>query len=181
MASNSDINLLAVKTNKIINLSGIEKEFKRVSYFLLILLIFTGIGTAIFFTIAKNQQQSLLREKESLISIIKNDLIKEGLYLSVKERVAVAGNVTKILKPWDKAIEYALDLASPPDLSSISLDENQLITLQINAGSIDTALEIINSLSKMFSDKKIINPRLVSLSLGGDEKVALSVAYTVRF
>lgn len=171
------INLLRAKTGHSAEFDVIAVNLRRVGVLTTLLVIVLGILLGSGYTVLRMQLLSLAEQKKQLITELTGKARKETLLLVLKNQIGLTKKVLETQKPWGAVAESVFRIASPPALSSFILDEKQEMTMQIQAGSIEEAADIIGRTMKEFSQNHINNPMLQQLSFSGKGKVEMTLSF----
>ncbi len=177
MVESGHINLLRAKTGHSAEFDVIAVNLRRVGVLTTLLVIVLGILLGSGYTVLRMQLLSLTEQKKQLITELTGKARKETLLLVLKNQIGLTKKVLETQKPWGAVTESVFRIASPPALASFILDDKQEMTMQIRAGSIEEAADIIGRTMKEFSQNHIKNPTLQQLSFSGKGNVEMTLSF----
>ena len=177
----SDINLLKAKTMLTPQLVAIEGQLRIVSLVLLILLFSTGLFFGVGYVIFRRQHENLSAQKQSLISAITRELRKEGLYASMRDRLAIAGRIVENQRSWVNIMDLINRVTSTGSQTSFTLGENDDVSLNIESDTLEETFGIIDRVLAEVSQRTMVNPVLQSVLYKEDGTVFLSLTFTPVF
>lgn len=181
MVTSNNINLLQSKAGLPPQIVALEKKLRLAGYFALAILIFLGVSTAISYFYLQNQKNTLTGEKTKLTRRIDEQKQKEGLLLSVRQRLATTDKILINQSPWAQTLEMAANIALPPKLNAIAIDEQNKTSLTLEADSLEETLEMVNTLINTAQQKRLQNPELVSLQLDKNGEVQITLSFIPVF
>jgi hypothetical protein len=88
---------------------------------------------------------------------------KEALLRALKNRIPLVNIAIKNQYPWDKIMDTAVSVVTPPQLQSLTVDASNMVTLGISVGSLEEIHEIINKTEQLSEAKRIRNSHIRSL------------------
>ncbi|MFZ2024962.1 MAG: hypothetical protein WAV51_01590 [Microgenomates group bacterium] len=178
MESNS-INLFQNQVVYSPKLALIERFLRTARYIFLSFVFGVGIITLIVYFVFQLQHQSLDTKREELYTIVKNDVTKEALLLSLRSRVSALKKIMTYQISIAPYIDTTLLIAVPPRLTSFSLGEANSIHIGVEAATVEEAITVMETVIQLTNDNKIKNPTVTSILLNKDATVTLGFTYTV--
>ena len=173
MTSVGDINLLKTKSPLSPRSEAIELQLRSSSMWGLILFVAIGVLAGGWFLIMQLRLNSLKSARSQLVKQIAAESQKEGLLLTVKDRVAVAEKVLATQTLWPPVFDKVVALAQPPILTAITNDEQQRINMAVGARSLDEALNVTSALIAIAEDKQVRLPQLKGLTVDREGNIRL--------
>ncbi len=122
---------------------------------------------------------SATREKDRLISGLKQYESKESKYFLLKNRLSYIEKILTSQDPFTSHLDTAMQIAVPPNLTSFSLTDKRQVQIQVVVGSTSEGRAVIDKIHSLVAEKRIINPSLTSAAMDGSGGVKLGVLYTV--
>lgn len=172
-----DINLLKSRSSLSPQLQAIQEQIRWLGFGSIIFVIVACIVVGVTYVILLQQRQALDARRQQVLSAIANESLKEGLYFSLKQRLPVADKALATQRPWGPLFEAITTIAVPPQLSSVTVDDQNVVVLTIRATSIDETANAVNAVVGLVQERKVRNPQLVGLQLMKDGAVQLSLSF----
>lgn len=123
----------------------------------------------------------LVETKQTEMAKVSSQKSKEGIYISIQDRTKVISSVLASQRPWTKVLDRVSSFVSPPELTSVSVDDQNKMVLSISSSSLESVLTIVNAVIAEAQAKHFINPQLLSLQIGTNGTVQLSIAFLALF
>ncbi len=170
------INLIQTKPETSAQTGVVTVFFWRLSLWVLAIFIVSGILAGGVYSYLKIQYDRLATARQELSQIITQNALKEGLLFSIKQRTALITKIMGIQQPVGRVFDMLTSFIPPGQMSDVSVDDKNNVTLSIRAASIDEVISITDVLIKQATAKQIRAPQLISLKFGttGDIDVGLS-------
>lgn len=166
MAANQHtINLIHTQANTSPELEAIDTSVRKAAIVALIGFVCVAIITASVYLLYYYKQNKMEGEKTELISRVNSLKNKEAYLLAIKDRTKTVEKVLGNQKPWIQMLVLVNAFASPPALSSITVDEQDKVALIIKTESMEDILRIVDTLRQQVAANKIKNPQLVSFQI----------------
>ncbi|MFZ5845381.1 MAG: hypothetical protein ACOY0S_02830, partial [Patescibacteria group bacterium] len=137
MAQSGNINLLKPETGPTTLLALSAEKWRLVSYLGLFLVVVVGLVAAGVYFLFKTQKEALEDSRMQAVRRINAQKDKEGFLLTLHERLSLIEKALASQRPWAQALETAGQIALPPKLASISVDDDSRVTLTIEAESLE--------------------------------------------
>lgn len=173
----SDINLIKAHTEFSPELITIERRLKTASFIAIMSLLVGGllVGGTYFFLQAR--LESLKQEEHRLMDSLSRTSQKEGLYLSLKDRVSLVSKV--VAQQISQAdVLPILGRIAPPgqSVAGFSVDEKRSVSVGIVATSVEDLAASVTRVVEEAKSQHIRNPVLegVTLTKEGAFRMALS-------
>lgn len=179
--NSSDINLLKAKTLLPPQLMAIEGQLRTVSVVLLVTLLLTGLFFGVGYVILRRQYTIVLTQKQTLMTAIGGQLRKEGLYMSLKDRIAITGRVIDGQRSWLGVLDLIDRVTASGKRTSFSVTENDPVSLTMTSGTLEDTFRVVERILAEVSNKTIANPILESVQYQKDGTVNLSVTFAPIF
>lgn len=175
------INLINTKTGLSPQFALIEASLRRASVVAIVIFLFLGFlvgGLYMYFSSQKKSLELSRNELRNEVAAAKNS---EGLLTSIKDRTRIVERAMASQRPWAKTLNLLGEIAAPPALVSVSVNEEANIETTLQANSIDELVSPVNTLISKALEGKIRNPILRSVQFGKDGIVAISVTFGMVF
>lgn len=179
--SPNTINLIRTKTSSSPQMEAIEASLKKSSYIGLALFLGVSVILALLYGLFYFENGNLQKQKTQLIADINSQKSKEGLLLAIKDRTKTVEKAMATQKPWTETLDLVSTFATPPLLSTISVDEQNKVTLSVKADSLDDLLTMVNTIITHTKEDKIRNPQLLSFQVGKTGQVELTISFFALF
>jgi len=177
MYETDSINLLRTKTGISPKLTAIGKELKVVSIILSTTVVVFGLLTAVaYFILNKNYQEHVGVKKQMEASIV-SESKKEGLYISIQDRLRSIENILIQAFPWDSAFTTILTLALPNQIKSLTIDDTQQVSMRIDTATFEDARDVIEKIVTYIQQSRIIKPNLTRLQLDPEGNIRMSLSF----
>lgn len=177
----NDINLLQRKASAFKHFSDLERKLRIASVWLLGGLFVGGLLIGAALLVLRGRVRSLEAEKIALMRDINAQKTKEGLLLSLKDRVGIAAKALDAAKPWGKLFPLLNTIAPNGGFVSLSIEESGRVNAEMEAFSIDDAVVYVANLMRLFEDRKIRSPQLLSFALLETGRIQMSVSFYPTF
>ena len=176
---NNPINLFQSQAIVSPKLAILERYLRGARTFLLFIVAGIGAITLIVFVIFSLQRKALDGQRQELFAIVKENVVKEALLLTLRARVASLKKIMTYQISIAPYIDTTLLIATPPSLSSFSLGDGNSIHIGVEAQNVEDAISVMQTVMQLTNDNKIKNPTVTSILLNKDATVSLGFTYTV--
>jgi hypothetical protein len=177
----NSINLIRTKTGSSHQYEAIEASLKKTGYIGLIGICCVGFILAIVYFLFTQEKSHLETTKQTLVQELTKNAQKQGMFLSIKDRTKIVKRVMVNQKPWAQLLDRVTQIIAPPSLSSISVDDQNKVTITLNASSVDSVLVAVNALIAQAKENKIVNPQLLSFQIGKNGSIESMISFFVVF
>ncbi len=160
---------------------AIEGQLRTVSVVLLVTLLLTGLFFGVGYVILRRQYTIVLTQKQTLMTAIGGQLRKEGLYMSLKDRIAITGRVIDGQRSWLGVLDLIDRVTASGKRTSFSVTENDPVSLTMTSGTLEDTFRVVERILAEVSNKTIANPILESVQYQKDGTVNLSVTFAPIF
>ena len=140
-------------------------------------LLTLGLLLGGVYAFLRRETDALEQNKAQLVSRISRERAKEGLLLSLKQRIGVAAKIGETQRSLGAVLDTINRIADANQLLGVTSDEKQQIRIIVKTGSVEEAAGVIANVLRMELAKRVINPQLVGLDLGSDGSVRITVAF----
>lgn len=181
MAKTSDINLLKAKTMLTPQLVAIEGQLRTTSLLLLLILLFTAMFFGVGYAILRRQHDMVSAQKQSLAGAVSRELRKEGLYTSLKDRLAIATNILEGQRSWLGVLDLIDRVTGVPSRTSFTVNENDEVSLVITNETLEDTFALVERMLAEVAVKTVANPILESVQYQKDGTVGVSLTFTPIF
>ena len=173
------INLIRTKTATSPQLDMVTALLRTLSLWALSVLMVSGIIVSGIFYYLRGREQELTNVKQQISATITQNTTKEGLLLTLKQRVSLTGKVLGVQHPVGKVFDMLATFISPGQMSSVSVDDHNKVILTVRAQSIADVVSIADTLVNQAAAKTVRAPQLVSLSLGHTGGVDVTLSFVI--
>jgi len=181
MATINTINLIRTKTPGSPQLGAIESSLRKSGYVFLITFLSIGLLVGVLYVLFSAEEKNLLSRKEEYEVRVNSDKQAEGLFRSIKDRTKIVEKTMTSKRPWSQLLDETNAIVTPPVLTTIGVDDENKITLTVNAGSIDIILPIVNAMIAQSQANHFVNPQLISLQISKTGAVIASFSFSAAF
>ena len=176
---NNPINLFQSQGVVSPKLAVFERYLRAIRTFLLVIVVGIGAMTLIVYSIFFFQRRTLDGQRQELFAIVKENVVKEALLLTLRARVSSLKNIMTYQISIAPYIDTTLLIAAPPRLSSFSLGDGNSIHIGVETQNVEDAVSVIQTVMQLTNENKIKNPTITSIFLNKDATVTLGFTYTV--
>ncbi len=180
-AASNTINLIRTKTSGTSQYDPIFESLRKSATVGLWLFLVASMALGGVYYYFYAEQGRLEKERAELYLRVNQAKNKEGLLISIKERTKIVDKVLAAQKPWADMLDLLGTVVVPPQLSSISVDEQNEVVVGITGESIDDIVEPMESFIAFAQQGKIRNPKILSVQFDKDGSVTVSLAFTAPF
>ncbi|MDP1722700.1 MAG: hypothetical protein Q8L37_05820 [Candidatus Gottesmanbacteria bacterium] len=181
MAKSSDINLLKAKTMLTPQWVAIDGQLRTISIVLLIVLVLSGLFFGIGYAILRSQFAAMSAQKQTLMTAIGGQLRKEGLFASLKDRIAITGRILEGQRSWLGVLDLIDRITASGTRTSFSVGENDEVNLSITNKTLEDTFRVVERVLTEVARKTIANPILESVQYQKDGVVKVSLIFTPIF
>ena len=177
----NNINLIRTKASSSPQIDVLEASLRRSAYICLITFVSLAAITGVVYGLFYFQRSKLQNERQQLLVRVNNGKNKEGLLVAIKDRTKIVQRAMQNQKPWTKMFDIVYSFVQPPQLESLSVDEQNKMLLTIRTASVDEMAAIVDSIISYAKDSKILNPQLLSLQFGRSGSLEITVSFFAFF
>ena len=177
----SDINLLKAKTMLPPQLVAMEGQLRTASLLLLLLLFCTGLFFGVGHLMMSRRYAAVSAQKQVVLAAVGNELSKEGLYVSLKERIGIVSRVLEGQRSWLGVLDRIDRVTGTGAKTSFTVNEKDEVSLTVTNDTLEDAFAMVERLRGEVSGKKIANPVLDSIQYQKDGTVRLAITFTPIF
>ncbi len=175
------INLIRSKTSGSSQYETVFESLRRASMIALWVFLFTAAIAGGLYYYYINEQKALEQERGELRLRVDQAKIKEGLLISIKDRTKIVERVLAAQRPWADMLDLVGTAVVPPELSAISVDEQNKVALNITAAAIDDIIKPIDMFIEFAKSGKVRNPQLSSVQFNKNGTVTVSLSFIAPF
>lgn len=172
-----DINLLQTKTRLAPELLALVEKLRTAGWIMLSGTLVVGVATGLLFFLLGGERQRVAEDKRQLLAAMTSDAKKESVFVSVKERIPLVERALSSEKAWGQIFDTVGSIAQPPKLYSLSVDDKQLVALNLKTNSLDEVGGWITSILDLFAQKRLRSPQLMGLQLARDGNIVVTIAF----
>lgn len=162
-------------------LSKLENGLRMASLWFLGGLFVAGLTIGAAFLYLRAQTESLEEQKIGIVRDINTQSGKEGLLLSLKDRIGIAGKALDAAKPWGKVFTVLGDIAYEEAFNSVSVDETGRVSTALELASIDETVDVVTNIMALAGERALRTPQMISFALRDDGRVQLTVSFFPAF
>lgn len=177
MAVPEDINLLQTKTRLSPELLAFTEKFRMASWGIIGGTLVVGVITGLLFFLFREQRLRVADDKRRLLASISSNAKKESVFTSVKERIPLVEQALNSQKAWGQLLDGIAAIAKPPNLYSLSVDDKQLVQINLKTTSLAEVGGWIARVLDLFTQKRLRSPQLMSLQLSKDGNILVTIAF----
>lgn len=157
--------------------SRIEEGLRIISLWSLGGLFVVGliVGGAFFYL--RTQSERIGVQRTAVAKEINAQSAKEGLLLSLKDRVGIANKALDAAKPWGRIFAILTDIAYEEAFSTVSIDETGRVSTGLELASIDETVDVVTNIMALAGERTLRTPQMLSFALGDDGRVLLTVSF----
>ena len=159
----------------------VATQLRRMSYLALFILVIIGGAVGFAFVFIRGVHESRTNEKNRLTQTLTQYNRREGLLLSVKERVETVKKVDATRKPWVDIVNAVSQVAAPPQLQAIVQDDQNRMALNIRVETLEETLTMTQTVLSLTRENLIKNPQLSSLTINRDGTIAFGFSFIPVF
>ncbi len=171
------INLIKTKTSSSPQLEALEAVLKKISFGGLLALIISSVAVGGLFFYLRAQKEQLEGTKATLTQSITQNTNKEGLLLSIRQRISIIDKIQANKSPAGPLFDILGTVVSPSQLFGLALDDHNEAIVTIHVKSIDDVVTIVDLLLKAVEEKQAKSPKLVSLTLARDGTIEVALSF----
>lgn len=172
-----EINFLKVRSTASGTLSRIERMLTVYTWWALGGLLTVGVIIGSIYLFVITRQKNLESRKGALLVAIREQTVKEGYLVSVKQRSQVAGKALSAAKPYGKLFPLLLTIAPENYFINLSVDEAGKSTVSLEVPSVDEAVMTVSNILLQVKEKQLRNPQMLSFYLKETGMVLLSFSF----
>lgn len=176
MASN-DINLLKRTAGGIAQLAFYEERLRAISWWALVALLVTGVIIGTSYVMVSQRVRSLEDEQSKLSQQISAASVKEGILLSLKQRLGVASKALAAARPWGKLFPLLDTIAPSSSFSTVSIDDLGRVNAVLELSTMEEAVAVVTNTLGLADQKLLRSAQLLSFSLRENGTVQLGLSF----
>jgi len=157
--------------------SKLEDGLRVASLWFLGGLFIAGLATGAAFFYLRAQTEALEAQKLRVVREINTQSRKEGLLLSLKDRIGIANKALDAAKPWGKVFTVLGDIAYEDAFNSVSVDETGRVSTALELASVDETVDVITNIIALAGERALRTPQMISFALRDDGRVQLTVSF----
>lgn len=180
MNTSSDINLLKAKTLLTPQIRAFGEQLRKASLIFLIVLFLTSMFFGVGYLVLRQKYEGLFQKRQDAKTAIAGEIRKEGLLLSIKDRLMLAKKVLDIQETWPPVFSLTARIMGNKN-TSFSIGEGRSIGLSITTDSLEEAFAVVDQVVNEVTAKTLINPILGNVQYEEDGTIQLSLTFTPTF
>jgi len=180
MYETDTINLLRAKIGISPKLTAIGKELRRVSIILTSIVVGVGLLTSVAYIVLNRNFKEHERVKNQMIDAIRSETKKEGLYVSVQDRLRAIEQILAQAYPWDSALNAILGLGTIDQFKSLAIDDQGQVSIRMDSPTFEDARSVIEKIVTHIIEKDITVPRLATLQLDEEGKIHMALSFQFK-
>lgn len=160
------INLIPVKPEESPQNSIVTVLLRRLSLWTLTIFMVSGVVGGGIYYYMKVRYDQVVQTKQDLSRAVEQNATKEGLLASLKQRTALIAKILGVQKPAGNVFDVLFSFVPPDQISTVSVDEKDNVSVTVHAASIADVISITDGLIKQATARRVRAPQLVSLTIG---------------
>ncbi len=180
-ANQHNINLIRTRSDSSPEIEAIDASVRKASITALIIFVCIAVITGSVYLLYFYKESSEDARKAELITRVNSLKNKEAYLMAIKDRTKTVEKVMGNQKPWVQMLDLVSTFATPPALTSITVDEQDKIGLTLRASTLEEVLSIVRTIQGYVEANKIKNPQLVSFQISKNETYELTLSFFAIF
>ncbi len=182
MAS-SEINLINKRavSGPMAVLTTLEPKIRMVAWWGLLGLLGTGVFLGLAFLFVSSRYRRLEEQKTQLTQQLRAASAKEGIVISLKQRITVAQKALDAARPWGKLFPLLEQIGPVNQFVTLTVDDTGRVNTIIEVQSIDEAVNVVSNAINLSANKALRSPQLLSFSLREIGTVQLGLSFIPIF
>jgi drug/metabolite transporter (DMT)-like permease len=176
MAGN-DINLLRRTAGGLAELSSYEERLRTASWYGLLALLVAGVCIATGYIIINARYRSLQQEQVNLSRQLAAATTKEGILVSLTQRIGIANKALAAVKPWGNLFPILSSFAPANEFNTIAIDEQGRVNVVMALPSVDEAVAVVANVLTLADQKKLRSPQMLSFTFREDATIQLGLSF----
>lgn len=172
----SDINLLKAKTLLTPQMVAVEKQLKKTSLIILVFLVFTGMLFGMGYLVLRQKYEILFQKRQAAIAAISREIRKEGLLMSMKDRITNVKKVFDVQESWPGVFDLTARIVGSKK-TSFSINDTREIGLTIKTDSLEEAFVVVDQVLTEAKSQLLTHPVLGAVQYQKDGSVQLSLTF----
>jgi hypothetical protein len=168
MARDSQINLFKSQSPVTPELLDKMALFRKYGIIAIIVTVVLGVAISFIYGALATQKSLLNSTQKQLTKQIESQSQKEGLFMTLKQRITSIKNIRSSTIAWQSVIDTASSIATPPVLQTIRVGEMDRTEMMVRPASIAETLTIVTNIVSRARENKLRDPRLISFTIGKD-------------
>lgn len=157
--------------------SRVEEILRIASLWSLAGLFMVGLIVGSAFLYLRAQTERIQAQRLTIAKEINTQSAKEGLLLSLKDRVGIANKALDAAKPWGEVFSVLSDIAYEEAFSTVSIDETGRVSTGLELASIDETVDVVTNIMALAGERALRTPQMLSFALRDDGHVQLTVSF----
>lgn len=177
--SASDINLLkSTDANRAISI--LDGKLRQVAFWSIGIMFGVGVllGSAYFFV--SYRTQVLNSAKVQVVSQIQAQSVKEGILLSLKQRISIVNKALKVAVPWGNLFPLLSSIAPLSTFNGVTIGENGKVVTSLVLPNVDSAVLVVQNVIAAHDAGSLRNAQMDSFSIGEDSTVQMALSFTPK-
>ena len=137
-----------------------------------------GVFVGVSFMAAKFRLDSLTAQQTEANRQLVLNSKKEVLLLSLKSRLPLINKGVALQYPWQSILATVSQIVVPPNLHTLSIDENNVLSLDVSANSLEEIQDMINKTSTLSQSNNLKSPHIQSLQSQTGGKLDATIQFT---
>ncbi len=156
---------------------ALAEKLRVIGWIAMVGTLVVGIITGLIFLEFQRERELVARDKQLLLTTISSMAKKESLFVSLKDRIPLVSRAINSEKPWGQILDTVAGISSPPSLYSVSVDDHQVVLLNMKSTSFDEVAGWIARVIDLTGAKRIRSPQLVSLQFAKEGTILVSLSF----
>jgi hypothetical protein len=158
-----------------------EGKIRAIAWWGLLGLLGTGIVLGTVYFVISGRFKSLETQRAQIASQLRLASDKEGIVISLKQRILVAQKALDVARPWGKLFPLLEKVDSVDHFVTLTIDESGRVSTILEVGSIDEAVTVVTNTLDLAGQRALRSPQLLSLSLRETGTVQLGLSFIPVF
>ncbi len=178
----SEINLIkSTSTGPLGILGTYEKKIRQIAWIALLSLLGLGLVIGVSYIVINAQYRNLEERKAQVTQQLKAATVKEGIVISLKQRVEIAQKALDVARPWGELFPLLEDIGPIGYFVTLTVEESGRVNTVIEAPTIDDAVALVTSTLDLAQADVLRSPQLLSLSLRDSGIVQIGLSFIPIF
>lgn len=175
------INLIPTKPEESPQTGIIITFVQRFSLWALAIFIVSGVAIGGTYYYLKLRYDQLVITRQELSQIITQNATKEGLLVSIKQRTALITKIFGVQQPIGDVFDMFVPYVTPGQISDVTMDDKNNVSLIIHAASINDVVAITDALIKQTATNRVRAPQLNTLQLTKTGIINVGLSFVAVF
>lgn len=176
----TSINLISTQAGQGPEFGALAATLKKVCYGSVIIFLASGLIVGAAYAFVRIQIGRLNEEKSTFAQAISASSVKEGLLLSLKNRIAVMDKLATSEKHMDILFNRISEIGATAPIKSFTLDDKNQVTMITQVNAIEQGILVTDAVIKEALAGNLTKPSLVSMTLDKTGTYNLTVSFVAN-